>query len=210
MLYEVVVPAGVQPGDTFQVQADDQLYVVTAPEGCKAGSTIEALLPVARGRGGVPTCAAESPTGEELMDVSENENAERPDVLHRRSSHVGTLKQLAAYGSDSLESPSCVQTVFTDDELAGQPGVLHRKSSHVRTLKQLATLGFDALGIADDAAAEEFDFNDSFLIQRSDGSYSPGYIQSYDRSSGLYHVLVVGAGFKFVAREQIELNTVHF
>ena len=57
---------------------------------------------------------------------------------------------------------------------------------------------------------QEFDFDDSYLIQRSDGSYTRGFIQSYDRSCGLYHVLVVGAGYKYVSREQIELDTIKF
>lgn len=56
----------------------------------------------------------------------------------------------------------------------------------------------------------EFDFDDSYLIQRSDGSYSLGYIQEYDAGSELYRVLIPGVGFKYVAREQIELDTVHF
>ena len=53
-------------------------------------------------------------------------------------------------------------------------------------------------------------FDDSYLIQRSDGSYSEGWIKEFDPSCGLYHVLIVGVGYKYVSREQIEVNTVHF
>lgn len=59
-------------------------------------------------------------------------------------------------------------------------------------------------------APGEFDFDDSYLIQRSDGSYSLGYIQEFDAGSELYRALIPGVGFKYVAREQIELDTVHF
>ena len=55
---------------------------------------------------------------------------------------------------------------------------------------------------------EEFDFDDSFLIQRSDGSYSEGWIKEYDESCDLYYVLIPGVGCKYVGREQIELNSV--
>ena len=81
----------------------------------------------------------------------------------------------------------------------------HRKASHFRTLKQLA-----AYGSGTQADDEALSFDDSYLIEGSDGSFSQGYIQSYDRSRGLYHVLVVGVGYKHVPREQIALDTVHF
>ena len=51
--------------------------------------------------------------------------------------------------------------------------------------------------------------DDSYLIQRSNGSYSQGWIFDFVESCGLYHVLIVGVGYKYVSREQIELNTVH-
>ena len=62
----------------------------------------------------------------------------------------------------------------------------------------------------DSTRAGEFDTEDSYLIQRSDGSYSDGWIKEYDESCGLYHVLIIGVGYKWVEREQIEVNTVHF
>ena len=56
---------------------------------------------------------------------------------------------------------------------------------------------------------DELNRDDSYLIQRSNGSYSEGWISDFDESCGLYHVLIVGVGYKYVSREQIELNTVH-
>ena len=61
-----------------------------------------------------------------------------------------------------------------------------------------------------DAYASEFDLEDSYLIQRSDGSYAEGWICEFDKRCNMYKVLIIGAGHKWVVREQIEQNTVHF
>ena len=48
MLLEVVVPEGMQPGDTFMVEApgSDQQFSVVVPEGVWSGDAIEIDLPV--------------------------------------------------------------------------------------------------------------------------------------------------------------------
>ena len=223
MLFEVCVPAGISPGDTFQVQvADSQVFDVTAPEGCKAGSSINIdvavdlkqsseALQVEVPTGCLPgeTLNVVTPDGRTVLVVVPDDSA--PGSLLEVMEVPETSKVL----SEGAESPSSVRTAFDDEGAAGtEPAsgspLPHRKkgsASHIKALRQLAAR---APAVEDTAEEQEFDFDDSYLIQRSDGSYTRGFIQSYDRSCGLYHVLVVGAGYKYVSREQIELDTIKF
>ena len=221
MLFEVCVPAGISPGDTFQVQvADSQMLLeVTAPDGVCAGSSINIDVAVDL-KESSEALQVEVPTG---CLPGETLNVVTPDgrtvlVVVPDDSAPGSLLEVMEVPETSLsegaESPSSVRTAFDDEgadetKPAGSP-LPHRKkgsASHVKALRQLATR---APAVEDTAEEQEFDFDDSYLIQRSDGSYSRGFIHSYDRSCGLYHVLVVGAGYKYVSREQIELDTIKF
>ena len=53
--------------------------------------------------------------------------------------------------------------------------------------------------------AGQFTVGQSCSVQRSDGSYSDGWIKEFDSISGLYLVHVNGAGSKYVDAEQISM-----
>jgi hypothetical protein len=215
MLYEIIVPAGVSPGETFQVQVGSNAFDVVVPDGCGAGSNLELELPVddtietdapAMVEVEVPTgCHA----GDEFM-------VETPDglvaVVVPDGSSPGTLLSIA------LPAPAELQL----DKPKTEPPFIDSSPRSVRaTLEELPAMessGWEERPVTAAEPVDEneesfgpdgFDFEDSYLIQRSDGSYTEGYLQKYDSASFLYYVLIPRAGFKWVSREQIELNTVH-
>lgn len=207
-LYDVIVPAGCVAGDTFQVQVGEDFYDVSVPDGCEPGSSIETLLP-----------SVERTTPKLDMDVTQETcEVEIPDGCCRGDEFLvetldgltfavtvpdnglpGMLLQVALPGPRAdNESPRCVRSPFKEDKAETSLQQWHEPQEPDQTS---GDVWVDELGGY---------FDDSYLIQRSDGSYSEGWIKEFDPSCGLYHVLIVGVGYKYVSREQIEVNTVHF
>jgi hypothetical protein len=214
MLYEVLVPTGCAPGDIFQVHVNKTVFDITVPEGCGEGSNINLELPLGElshlqlddndpAAVVAPEAAAvevEVPDGcfpgdEFLVQTQEGQTL---TVVVPPGGSPGTRLEVMLPALDakrSLEVPPDASPTGVEAEWAADASVTDES----------ATSQSD-----DSTRAGEFDTEDSYLIQRSDGSYSDGWIKEYDESCGLYHVLIIGVGYKWVEREQIEVNTVHF
>lgn len=204
MLYEVVVPDGCVPGQVFQVQIGSSLFNVTAPADCRAGDCFSTLLDATDegttlGGASVPDAPTmlevEIPPGCFAGDefIVESPDGQTLAVVVPDDSAPGMWLQIAA--------PAPLQAEPEDAETGG--GVYRAET---------AAFGMGEPVDEPDTmfSPDGFDFDDSYLIQRSDGSYSSGWLKSYDASTDLYHVLIPRVGYKYVAREQIELDTVHF
>lgn len=118
---------------------------------------------------------------------------------------------------DVVASPKCGRRAIRQlesavatslDDAAQQLQALALKDGFVGKIRRMVCSRRDSECV-DGEPRDELNRDDSYLIQRSDGGYSEGWIYEYDESCGLYHVLIVGVGYTYVAREHIELNTVH-
>mmetsp|Transcript_11683 Transcript_11683/g.22731 ORF Transcript_11683/g.22731 Transcript_11683/m.22731 type:complete len:133 (-) Transcript_11683:1-399(-) len=65
MLYQVEVPAGLSPGQQFQTRIEDQIMLVTVPEGAYGGTRIQVQAPNSTPPTvtGVPVYSGESSVG---------------------------------------------------------------------------------------------------------------------------------------------------
>jgi len=182
--FQVEVPVGYCPGDELIIDTPDgRTVAVLVPSGGLPGTLVEVALAE------VP----ETPGCESLLDAAGGGEA-APAGSGGESK--GALRT-AATAVDA--SPNCVRAHLDQlgDAMEPLPAALAISASST------------SLSACDDFE-EDFDFDDSYMIQRSDGSYSEGWIKEHDWSCDLYHVLIVGVGYKWVCREQIEINTVHF
>jgi hypothetical protein len=192
---------------------------------------VERTVPEPDGR---PTsCEVEVPTGccpgaEFLVETLDGLTL---SVLVPDDCSPGTMLQVSLPRSVDREletSPMCVRALISEEVEATPAQTTRQRESKgfVGRMRNIVA-GSDNSTTAEVASSDacmpsvhpdmskagrrdEFCYDDSYLIQRSDGSYSEGWIQEYDESCSLYRVLIVGVGYKYVAREQIELNTVHF
>ena len=240
MIYEVTVPAGCRPGDTFQVEIGDEVFEVTTPSGCGAGSSIEircgplhagtmaddgaSMLLDEMGQlrfdddtASQMTFQVEVPVGyrpgdELLIDTPDGRTVA---VLVPSGGLPGTLVEVALPDASVCEPPLDDPKDGLHTAVDGSPNCvrahLDQLSDAMEPLPAALAISASSTSLsACDDFEEDFDFDDSYMIQRSDGSYSEGWIKEHDWSCDLYHVLIVGAGYKWVCREQIECNTVHF
>jgi len=223
MIYQVTVPTGCAPGDIFQVEIGKELFDVNVPVGCGAGSCIEmrcgspvddslldeiaTSLRVDEG----PTVQVQIPVGylpgdELLVDTPDGRTLA---VIVPSDGLPGTWLEVA------LPDPPALDPLM-DDPKDGW-GAMETDFAAYKSPTSVRH-SFDGGGGAAEYTQTgyttpsdcDFDFDDSYLIQRSDGTYSEGWIKEYDESCDMYHVLIVGVGYKWVCREQIECNTVHY
>ena len=214
--YTVCVPDDVFPGDVFTVRVAEESYEVTVPMGCEPGSSIDVSLPTAPS-----DCAVEIPTGffpgdELLVEIPGGRTIA---VVLTDDCLPGMMLQLDLSEDETTARPMYSSTdVLTDNSFYGMlknkptvhSSMTDPTGSHSNALESMEVNVEAGMSPADDEWDDDLDYDDSYLIQRSDGSYSEGYVQYFDRSCGLYHALIVGAGFKYVSREQIESNSVHY
>ena len=205
MLYEVTVPEGCVTGDVFQVQIGADLVDVTTPAGCGAGDCFSIWLQTGADVGEhrledtkLATLEVEIPPGCFAGDevIVEAPDGQTLAVVVPNDVAPGMILQI------SVPEPAESDGAESDDTVTG--GGVYRAE----------TAAFELDGPTDELAElfspDGFDFEDSYLIQRSDGSYSSGWLKSYDCCTDMYHVLIPMVGYKYVTREQIELDTVHF
>jgi len=239
MLFDVTVPLGCAPGDVFQLKVGTKVFDVVVPEGCGEGSKIEMAIaeedlteeppPI----GATPaTIEVEVPTGcfpgdEFLVDTPDGQTV---TVVVPEGSAPGTLLEVALpspieeVDHDRVPkdprydpSPDSIRAHLDDLEpyplVPETPPVLSAAVSCTWDLPSPTGMCSDAAPSAiveePDAGPDGFDLDDQYLIQRSNGDYSEGWLKEYDAFSDMYLALIPGAGYKYVSREQIELNSVH-
>ena len=206
MIYEVTVPTGCSPGDTFQVQVGAVTFDVTAPDGYGAGSTIEISATP-------PTTLAlddtlDEPDSSTVLEVEVPAGCAPGDEFLVEMPDGRTLEVVVPTGS--APGTRLAVALPADESLSGKPMESVHESSGVHSA---CADGIEEPADESGQNPDGFDFDDSFLIQRSDLSYSEGWLKEYDGYTDLYLVLIVASdrsGYKYVGREQIELNTVHF
>ena len=182
MLYDIIVPAGVSQGETFQVHVGATDFDVVVPDGYGEGMKLELELPSIEDTNAQAMIEVEVPAGcfagDEIM-------VETPDggtfaVVVPEGSSPGTLLSVAlpepaeprldkveSVQRPSTPSPTSVRATF---------GEMLSKESHSEDALILSEPAADPAEVRD-FGPDGFDFDDSYLIQRSDGSYTEGFLQ---------------------------------
>ena len=186
MLYDIIVPAGVSQGETFQVHVGATDFDVVVPDGYGEGMKLELELPSIEDTNAQAMIEVEVPAGcfagDEIM-------VETPDggtfaVVVPEGSSPGTLLSVAlpepaeprldkveSVQRPSTPSPTSVRATF---------GEMLSKESHSEDaliLSEPAAEPAAEPAEVRDFGPDGFDFDDSYLIQRSDGSYTEGFLQ---------------------------------
>ena len=186
MLYDIIVPAGVSQGETFQVHVGATDFDVVVPDGYGEGMKLELELPSIEDTNAQAMIEVEVPAGcfagDEIM-------VETPDggtfaVVVPEGSSPGTLLSVAlpepaeprldkveSVQRPSTPSPTSVRATF---------GEMLSKESHSEDALILSEPAAESAADPSevrDFGPDGFDFDDSYLIQRSDGSYTEGFLQ---------------------------------
>ena len=182
MLYDIIVPAGVSQGETFQVHVGATDFDVVVPDGYGEGMKLELELPSIEDTNAQAMIEVEVPAGCFAGDES---MVETPDggtfaVVVPEGSSPGTLLSVAlpepaeprldkveSVQRPSTPSPTSVRATF---------GEMLSKESHSEDALILSEPAADPAEVRD-FGPDGFDFDDSYLIQRSDGSYTEGFLQ---------------------------------
>ena len=237
MLYDIIVPAGVSQGETFQVHVGATDFDVVVPDGCGEGMKLELELP-----------SIEDTNTQAMIEVEVPDGCFAGDEIMVETPDGGTVAVVVPEGSSpgtllSVALPEPAQPRFDKVELEERPSTPTPTSVRA-TFGEMLSKENALIQPAEvrDFGPDGFDFDDSYLIQRSDGSYTEGFLQvrgsrvpslvphpsllpthpsllptplyypflqEYDAESFLYRALIPRGGFKWVSSEQIELNTVH-
>ena len=199
MLYDIIVPAGVSQGETFQVHVGATDFDVVVPDGYGEGMKLELELPSIEDTNEQAMIEVEVPAGcfagDEIM-------VETPDggafaVVVPEGSSPGTLLSVALPEPTEprLDKVESVQRPSTPSPTSVRATFGEMLSNESRTSKDALILSEPAAEPAAEPAEvrdfgpDGFDFDDSYLIQRSDGSYTEGFLQvrgSREEPTALY------------------------
>ena len=187
MLYDIIVPAGVSQGETFQVHVGATDFDVVVPDGYGEGMKLELELPSIEDTNEQAMIEVEVPAGcfagDEIM-------METPDggtfaVVVPEGSSPGTLLSVALPepAEPRLDKVESVQRPSTPSPTSVRATFGEMLSNESRTSNDALILSEPAAEPAAEPAEvrdfgpDGFDFDDSYLIQRSDGSYTEGFLQ---------------------------------
>ena len=187
MLYDIIVPAGVSQGETFQVHVGATDFDVVVPDGYGEGMKLELELPSIEDTNAQAMIEVEVPAGcfagDEIM-------VETPDggtfaVVVPEGSSPGTLLSVALPepAEPRLDKVESVQRPSTPSPTSVRATFGEMLSKESRTSNDALILSEPAAEPAAEPAEvrdfgpDGFDFDDSYLIQRSDGSYTEGFLQ---------------------------------
>ena len=199
MLYDIIVPAGVSQGETFQVHVGATDFDVVVPDGYGEGMKLELELPSIEDTNAQAMIEVEVPAGcfagDEIM-------VETPDggtvaVVVPEGSSPGTLLSVALPepAEPRLDKMESVQRPSTPSPTSVRATFGEMLSNESRTSNDALILSEPAAEPAAEPAEvrdfgpDGFDFDDSYLIQRSDGSYTEGFLQvrgSREEPTALY------------------------
>jgi len=216
----VVVPDGVTAGEMIHVTLPEAQAEAVAPE-----ESVASDGPVAReGMGAREDVAAQlrgvgTPPPHAIGDRVRVQKSVSYSFLS------GTKVNYVEGVVSAYDMAADLYTVTVESE-SSEGGSIHAPPAHVNSLDwiELPAHGVCRSGQADSgrpakplpgghaggcgarlADLGDFSLDQTYWIQRSDGSYSQGWIKEYDPCIELYRVLIIGVGYKYVSWSEVEL-----